>query len=270
MSNPFRQLLQRLIRSSDPADDNPESALDLVADDVPVSESVPAAESATTSERDDPADPVVTAPSSDDVLKSPAAIAPTEHPLPMDNPHAEPQPVDMRQTEWTQLHDAPVNADDSVERNRYSPSRPTVDKAFGDRKFIPDIGIIEPRSRKRDGIMEEPIGRFDPNPSMLASLIRGEPVADPIPDPVEPRCRCSGNAARSGKASSRDQDDSLAARIKQLLDSFEQTGQRQDGLLTLEGLETTLRRFQTSQHDLSLLAERLDQLETAHLMRGRL
>jgi hypothetical protein len=270
MSNPFRQLLQRLIRSSDPADDPSESALDLVADDAFVSESVPASESVTTSDPGDSAVSAITAPSSDDVLKSTAAIAPPEPALPVEIPHAEPQPVDIPQTEWTQLHDALVNASDSVERERHSPSRPTVDKAFGDRKYNPDIYIIEPRSRKRNGIMEEPLGRFDPNPPGLASLIRGEPVADPIPDPVEPRCRCNGNAAGSGRTSNRDQDDSLAARIKQLLDSFEQTGQRHDGLLSLERLEKTFQRFQTSQHDLSLLAERLDHLETAHFMRGRL
>lgn len=267
MLNPFRQLLKRLIESPGVARDTPQAAPDSPEDGAPISAPIAFENAGPSSEPVDRVSPVST-----EFVARPNVAAPPFLETPglagrTSDPRSEPLPTEIPWNESARLDDSALEMGDVVEREAHTFSVPADDARWSEAGIHSDVYYIprepvEPLKYNVDPMPPPcpcaPRPRLvddRPNPPSFARP--DEPTGDEIP-------------VGSARAAFPHTDPALAARIRQALDLFEKTRPAEDPVRMLTRFESMLQRFVTSQQDLSRFAERLDQLETAHFLRGRL
>lgn len=267
MSNPFRQLLERLLASPEPTDDRSGFAPDPGAENEPIGETVPNSDEPTLPEQAD-AEPLnQTRTEFHRDVASPTEFDSAGPTLAPDNPHSDPLPADVPAIESSSLYTAPASVGNPIGHDAFSRLSPIAHRTSNERQHgaeVADDGtpIVDPLM-----FVEEPIAPVSSGVT-LASLMDTDPDWRSSPRMFD-RGR-NATSADSGESSAPAIDPSFAARLQQLLETFERAGHEQDQTRTLERLEAVLQRIVASRQDLSRFAERLDQLETAHVLRGRL
>lgn len=267
MANPFRQLLEHLIFSPVAETNGEQLISDVAGDESPVDETPASSKQETEAETSSNDPPFITNDDPPRVAESVSRLEPTQSITIADETRLEHAPIERGPPEATSDRRTPIDLYDLIQ---IGPSPPL--STAGER--LPDDLPAGTSSAAQDRltieslpIVPDAIAPVDQQ-TTFASLNVNEPDWRSFPPRMAPPSHTQ--TSHSAPQTSPNAESSLESRIEELLGSFEQTGPQRDQTRTLERLEAALQRLLASQLDLTRFSERLDQLETAHVLRGRL